>query len=128
MEKKSNHGTNRQTQAVWLLKSLLCSYVVTGVLLLILAALLYKLNLDEKKVSAGILAIYVISTFAGGFIIGKLNQTKKFLWGLTIGVCYFALLLLISLGIYHSLQDNGANVLTTLLMCAGGGILGGMLA
>lgn len=50
---------------------------------------------------------------------------RKFLWGLTCGILYFALLLLVSLGVYRSLQGNGANVVTTLLLCAGGGMLGG---
>ena len=89
---------------------------------------LYKFNIDEGKVAAGIIMIYVISTFLGGFIIGKLSGNRKFLWGLTCGILYFALLLLVSLGVYRSLQGNGANVVTTFLLCAGGGMLGGMVS
>lgn len=111
-----------------ILKSLLCAYVITGILLLILTGLLYKMNLDEGKVTAGIIVIYVVSTFAGGFIAGKLMRERKFLWGLTVGVLYFALLLFVSLGIYRSVQGNGADTLTTFLMCAGGGMLGGMIS
>lgn len=128
MDKKVNKGQNMEQAAVWLLKSLLCAYIISGILLLLLAFLLYKLNLDEGKVSAGIIMIYVISTFAGGFIIGKLAGVRKFLWGLTCGILYFGLLLLVSIGIYRSLQGNGANVLTTFLLCAGGGMLGGMVS
>ena len=36
----------RNIKAVWLLKALLTGYIVTGFLLLILALLLYKLDLD----------------------------------------------------------------------------------
>lgn len=128
MDKKVNKGQSMEQAAVWLLKSLLCAYIISGILLLLLAFLLYKLNLDEGKVSAGIIMIYVISTFAGGFIIGKLAGVRKFLWGLTCGILYFGLLLLVSIGIYRSLQGNGANVLTTFLLCAGGGMLGGMVS
>lgn len=128
MDKKENKGQNMEQAAVWLLKSLLCAYIISGILLLILAFLLYKLNLDEGKVAAGIIMIYVISTFAGGFIIGKLAGVRKFLWGLTSGILYFGLLLLVSIGIYRTLQGNGANVLTTFLLCAGGGMLGGMVS
>ena len=78
--------------------------------------------------AAGIIMIYVVSTFVGGFIIGKLSGTRKFLWGLTCGILYFALLLLVSLGVYRSLQGDGANVVTTFLLCAGGGMLGGMIS
>lgn len=128
MDKKVNKGQSMEQAAVWLLRSLLCAYIISGILLLLLAFLLYKLNLDEGKVSAGIIMIYVISTFAGGFIIGKLAGVRKFLWGLTCGILYFGLLLLVSIGIYRSLQGNGANVLTTFLLCAGGGMLGGMVS
>ena len=53
---------------------------------------------------------------------------RKFAWGLTIGILYFGLLLLISLGVYRSMQGSGANILTTFLLCAGGGMLGGMVS
>lgn len=126
-EKKiSRTGTGNQISQI--LKSLLCAYVLTGILLLILAGLLYKLNLDEGKVTAGIIVIYVLSTFAGGFIAGKLLKERKFLWGLTVGILYFGLLLLVSLGLYRSLQGGGADIMTTFLMCAGGGMLGGMVS
>ncbi len=128
MEKKANKGQNVEQVVVWMLKSLLCAYIISGILLLLLAFLLYKLNLDEGKVAAGIIMIYVVSTFAGGFIVGKLAGVRKFLWGLTCGILYFGLLLLVSLAVYRSLQGNGANVLTTFLLCAGGGMLGGMVS
>ena len=110
--------------AVRMLKSLLCAYVVTGIMLLILTLLLYKAGLSEENVNAGIILTYVISTFAGGFVTG----VKKFLWGLLAGILYFVLLLLISLGVYHSVQGELMNLLTTFLLCAGGGMLGGMVS
>lgn len=109
-------------------KALLCAYIVTGILLLILTVLLYKLGLSEENVNAGITLTYVISTFSGGFVMGKLSGTRKFLWGLLTGVLYFVLLLLISLGIYHSVQGEISTLVTTFLLCAGGGMLGGMMA
>ncbi|MBA4699732.1 TIGR04086 family membrane protein [Faecalicatena contorta] len=128
MEKRPKNERGSEIKAVWILKALLCAYVVTGILLLLLTLLLYKLNLDEGKVTAGITAIYVVSTFVGGFIAGKLLKVRKFVWGLTIGILYFALLMLISLGVYRAVQGSGASVLTTFLLCAGGGMLGGMVS
>lgn len=116
------------TQVIQIMKALLASYIVTGILLFILTLLLYKFQWDEQMITAGIIAIYVISTFAGGFILGKLKGTRKFLWGLIMGILYFLLLFLISFGIYRSFDGNGTNVLTTLLLCMGGGMLGGMIA
>ena len=85
--------------------------------------LLYQFELDEQKVTAGIVVIYVVSTFVGGLILGKLTKVNRFAWGLTLGVAYFVLLLLISLGIYRGIDGNWSNILTTFLMCAGGGCL-----
>lgn len=111
-----------------MIKAQLCAYVVTGILLLILAVLLYKAGLSEENVNAGILLIYVTSTFSGGFVIGKLTGQKKFLWGLISGVLYFVLLLLISFGIYHTLQGAPTETAAAFILCAGGGMLGGMIS
>ena len=128
MEKKTGKGQGMEKKAVDILKALLCAYVMTGILLLILTVLLYKAGLSEENINAGIILTYVISTFSGGFVIGKLAGVKKFLWGLLLGIMYFVLLLLISLGIYHSLQSDMMNLVTTFLLCAGGGMLGAMVS
>ena len=86
MEKKANVENSMQKKGLWILKSLLCAYLVTGVLLLILTVLLYKCGLEEKHVSAGILTVYILSTLAGGFVAGKMARVRKFVWGLGIGV------------------------------------------
>ena len=128
MEKKTGTCAGLERKILWMVKALLCAYVVTGIMLLILTVLLYKLGLSEENVNAGIILIYVISTFSGGFVIGKFAKIRKFLWGLLAGVLYFILLLLISLGIYHSLQGEAVHLVTTFLLCAGGGMLGGMVS
>lgn len=111
-----------------MLKSLLISYVLTGILLLVLAMLLYKLDMDEKAVSAGIIAIYITSTLVGGLAIGKMAKSRRFFWGLLLGVLYFALLIVITLGVYRTLDGAMSNYITTFLMCAGGGMIGGMIS
>lgn len=124
MEKK----LKQENKWGWILKSMLASYIVTGILLMVLAFLLYKMDLDKAKVSAGIIIIYVVSSFVGGFLMGKMAKVKKFLWGLGIGAAYFCLLFLISFGVYHTVQGSVMNMLTAFLLCAGGGMLGGMLS
>ena len=128
MEKNTAGGKGIEQVSVRILKSLLCAYAATGIMLLILTLLLYKAGLSEENVNAGIILTYLISTFAGGFVIGKLMGVRKFLWGLLTGVLYSVLLLLISLGVYHSVQGEPVNLLTTFLLCAGGGMLGGMVS
>ncbi len=115
-------------KVMWVLKSLLASYIVTGLLLLGLTFLVYKFKLDEQSVVAGIVGIYVASTFVGGLILGKLTKTRRFLWGIAIGTIYVALLFLISYGVYREIDTNGLHALTTILLCVGGGMLGGMVS
>ncbi len=121
-------STGKGNQVMQIMKALLASYIITGLLLFILTFLLYKFEWDEQMVTAGIIVIYIASSFVGGFILGKLQKEKKFLWGLIMGLLYFLLLFLISFGVYRSFSGNGTNLITTLLICAGGGMLGGMLA
>ena len=118
----------RETRIVWMLKSLLFSYVVTGMLLALLTVLLYKFELDEQLVSAAIVAIYVLATMAGGLVIGKLVKVRRFLWGLGLGAAYFALLMLITLGVYNTLNGNAVNMITAFILCSGGGMIGGMIS
>lgn len=128
MEKNAGRKQSVERRAAGVLKALLSAYIVTGILLVVLALLLYKAGLSEEVVNAGILLIYVISSFAGGFVMGKLTGNRKFLWGLVTGILYFILLIVISLGLYHSLQADLMNLATTFLLCAGGGMLGGMVS
>lgn len=86
-----------QGAALRLLKALLAAYIVTGLLLLLLALLLYKLRLSEAVINLGITAIYLLACFLTGFLLGKMMKTRKYLWGAAGGLLYFALLALISL-------------------------------
>ncbi len=110
------------------LKSLLFSYAVTGMFLLLLAFLLFRFNLGEGPVSAGILAIYVLSCLLGGFMAGKTVRKDKYLWGVLVGLCYFLLLALVSFAVQKRWDMSPAHTVTTFLMCLGGGTLGGMLS
>ena len=115
-------------KVMWMLKSILASYIVTSIMLLLLTLLVYKLELGEKIVSAGIVAIYVLSTLVGGMIIGKIAQTRRFIWGISLGIIYFLLLLLITLGVYREISTDVGNLITTLILCIGGGMIGGMIS
>ena len=88
---------------------------------------LYKFDLSEKTVRIGIFAVYIISTFAGGFAMGKMGKTRKFLRGFMLGMLYFLLLLAISAGIYRSVQ-GGMQMMIAWILCGAGGMLGGMVS
>ena len=118
----------KNIKVIWWIKSLLASYIVTGILLLVLTFFMYKFELNEKIVSAAIVGIDVVSTLIGGMIIGKLTKSKRYLWGMVLGIIYFVLLLLITLGVYRTLNGDSVSIVTSLILCAGGGMTGGMIS
>lgn len=121
-------GKAYQDAAVRTIKALLASYIVTGLLLLVLALLLYKLRLSESAVNVGIIAVYVVSCFLGGFLEGKMMKTRKFLWGSVCGLLYFTILAVISLAVNQSFSGGSSHFVTTLALCLAGGTLGGMVS
>ena len=131
-EKPKNPKSNLASMGIyifnWWIKSLLASYIVTGISLLVLTFFMYKFELNEKIVSAAIVGIYVVSTLIGGMIIGKLTKSKRYLWGMVLGIIYFVLLLLITLGVYRTLNGDSVSIVTSLILCAGGGMTGGMIS
>ena len=70
---------------LFLLKSLLASYILTMFFLFVLAFLVYKAGLSENIVSIIIIAIYVLATFFAGILAGKKMKNRRFFWGLLMG-------------------------------------------
>ncbi len=124
MEKRTFYST----AVIRTLKALLAAYVITGLLLLLLAVLLYKFQLAESQVNIGITAIYILSGFVSGFLEGKMMKTRKFLWGAVSGLLYFLILTIVSLAVGQGFDGNSSHFVTTLILCLASGMLGGMVS
>lgn len=111
-----------------LVKCIICSYLISTVLLLLLALMVYKFDLDENKAYAGINITYILSSLTGGFIIGKVKKERKYMWGAVCALLYFAILILVSLAVNQSVITGVQGILTTGAICMGAGAIGGMLA
>lgn len=120
-------GTGRD-RILKILSTLLIMYVITGAALLVLALLLYKMQLSESVVSIGIMAIYVAAGLLGGLIAGKRMKTRRFLWGILMGAVYFLVLLAGSFLLNRTITSDLLHVVTTLVMCMAAGMIGGMLS
>lgn len=114
-------------KAVFVVKCMLGAYVLTAGLLLLLAFMLYRFGLSEKVVSVCIIAIYILVTFFAGLLAGKREGKRKYLWGLAMGVLYFGILVIVSLAVNKGLEDVAGNMMTVFFLCAGSGMLGGMV-
>lgn len=119
---------NLSSRLTFILKCLLLSYLLTTGLLLLLALMLYQFGFSEKIVSICIIIIYIIVTFLAGFLFGKREGNRKFLWGLLMGGIYFLVLILVSLIVNHGASGINGNFLTVLILCGASGMLGGMLS
>lgn len=68
---KNAFGTER---LVALLKCLMAAYLITGVLLLAVAGVLYKFSIGENIVDISIIVIYCISSLLAGLFSPKERQ------------------------------------------------------
>lgn len=109
-------------------KGLILSYAVTGVLLALLAFLVFKFQLGESITDVVIVAIYVAVTFIGAFVTGKKVKEQKFLWGFLLGLLYILIISVVAIIIGQTFQVASTANLTTAALCIGGGLLGGMLS
>ena len=110
------------------LKVLTVSYAFTAALLLLLAALVFYAGIPEKAVSIGIVLVYILSCLLAGVFMGKLQKNKRFLWGIVMGAMYFAVLLMLTGVVGKGLSEVGSDFGTTLFICLGSGMLGGMIS
>ena len=115
-------------KVIFIIKCMLGAYILTAGLLLLLAFMLYRFGLSEKVVSICIIAVYIIVTFLAGLLAGKREGRKKFLWGLMMGALYFGILVTVSLVVNRGLEDVAGNLMTVFFLCAGSGMLGGMVS
>lgn len=109
-------------------KALIFAYIVTAVILLMLSFILFKAQIPSGVVSVGVILAYILSTFVGGFFIGKKVEARKFIWGLAIGAIYFMIIIIISIIMNKAAFGSAGSVVTVLGMCLLGGMLGGMLS
>jgi len=119
---------HRNSKALAILKDLLISYIITGILLLLLSFLMLKLDLSNGILSGGIILTYILSCFIGGFLLGKSAEQKRFLWGLLMGGLYFLIVLFVSILGNTLAGIEAGRVATVLVICLFSGMLGGMVS
>ena len=107
---------------------LVTMYIITGILLLLLAFLMYRMDLTEPVVNGAIIAIYIIAGFLGGFLMGKKAGVKKYLWGLLLGALYYGVLLLVGVILHQGLNGEPVHLLSTMVLCLLSATAGGMIS
>ena len=111
-----------------ILKTLIVTYIVSIILLLIIAALMYKCDIGDGIVNVLISISYILSTFVGGVVIGKVEKKNKYMWGALIGISYFVILVFISLIVNAGVSKELSGLMSAMLYCIAGGMIGGMIS
>lgn len=115
-------------KGIRIVKVLLLEYIVTAAALLLLAFLLLKFKLSNSSIRIGLTVVYVTANLVGGLFIGKIMKQKKFLWGFLVGFSYFLVVSIVSFIVNKGFYIDFNHAAIVFFLCAGGGMLGGMLS
>ncbi|MBE5962797.1 MAG: TIGR04086 family membrane protein [Lachnospiraceae bacterium] len=124
MDKMTNPGS----KAISVMKSVLFSYLVTIFMLLVIAFLMLQTGLSGGVLGAMVIVTYIVSVFLGSFYMGRHVEQKRFVWGLIVGVVYFAIYCMISMIVHGEEPAEVMHFVKAFLIIAGSGMLGGMLS
>lgn len=113
--------------AITFLKILAAMYIVSGLLLTVLAVLVSKMEQEELIANAGMIVVYVLSCAVGGFLAAKVRGNRKFLWGMLMGAMYFATLFVVSFALNRGIDLDPVHLTTVMAICIGAGMAGGMI-
>ncbi len=120
--------STKSSKAIVIVKALLVSYILTAILLLILALITYKIDPPSAVISVGIVLTYIVSCFVGGFLLGTAKKEKRYLWGLAMGVVYFLIILIVSIIFSKDIFGEVGSTIAVFLICGLSGMVGGMVS
>ena len=128
LQNKLKSRNEKENPGIAIIAALLIMYILSGILLLLLAFLLFKMELSEMFVKAAVIVIYVAAGLVGGIFVGKRLKDRKFLWGLLTGSIYFLLLVIFSAFFSRGFQIEIDKVITTWILCGASAMVGGMIS
>lgn len=114
-------------EVMFFVKIVVFTYVMSLLLLGILALVSYKADCGKGVISGGIVAIYFLSAFVGGLFAGKVKKNRRLVWGVTVGLLYLAGLIIVSIAAGKGIT-GGTEVTAALVAAVAGGMAGGMVS
>ena len=126
-EKKRSKKMGKKITAA-ILKETLIQMLVSVVLIAIAAFVVLKMSPSDAVIKVIVLAIYAVSAFVGGFLMGKVMDRRKFLWGLVAGAVYITVILLVAFVVKGNFNAGMVGVTSGIIASLAGGTIGGMLS
>lgn len=117
-----------EKKGMYLVQSLVAAYVLTGIVLCVLAFFMYQTSAGIKIANIGVTVTYILASVFAGLFVGHKTGRRKFIWGFIVGLLYFLILLAISMFFYQNQIIISKERITALLLCTAGGTLGGMFS
>ena len=117
----------KNAKPMLMIKALLLAYAATGILLLILAFLLYKMGLGESQINIGNYGYIHCILPLWRILYGKKIKVRRVCMGYGVGTGYAVLLMALTFLTVHQISDF-KEMLMMFFLCFFGGTLGGILA
>ncbi len=124
MGEEAKSSRQKSGAGKWLY-ALAVSLIVTFLGVLAISFAMSRLRFGSDVLKALCLVLEAVSAFAGAMMLGKWMASRRFLWGLMLGIIYFLILFLAGRILSGSWNPEA---MLPLASCAGGGMLGGMFS
>ncbi|MEA1962339.1 MAG: TIGR04086 family membrane protein [Bacillota bacterium] len=102
------------------------SIIIAAMLSILYAITVYFTGLKETTFTSAGTIILIISIFSGGYFVSKSYQSKGLVRGISLGIVFFTLLLVLTL-IFSASPLNMKGFFYTLALCITAGGVGGIL-
>jgi len=109
-----------------ILKGNVIAYMITAIIFIAAALLLTYTGLPETSISLIAILTTIISAFIAGYDAAKGAKARGWFWGMSSGMVYAILLILIGSLVGKSLALTSRTI-TLLIIAIGSGALGGMI-
>lgn len=111
---------------IYLLKSLLIAYIITGVLILLFSLLLTYSSLQENKIPLLNTVVMIISIASASIYAAIMVKEKGWLIGGIIGICYYIILIILNFVFLKTLALDVFSI-GKLILASITGMVGGMI-
>jgi len=111
-----------------ILKGLVASWIVGGLLLIIFSWGMYNFSLSDGYLKTFVGIIYFLTALVAGKSIGGAIGNKRFMWGIVGGLSFFLSIYIVSLCFSGKPMGFSLETLKSIGFCAVGGMMGGMIS
>ena len=116
-----------KTYVMPFIKAMVLGYMISAAALAVLAFLLYQWDIEENHLRVGMLIVYVFACLGGGLYIGRKTKKRQYLWGLFVGLFYFAIHMAGVAALEGVAPERIVPITSLALLCMGSGMMGGMI-